>query len=211
MAAAPLIAKLLVAAPQLQVLATSRTSLRLYGEQELQVPPLRLPARPDRWGAGQDAAESEAVRLFADRARVVQLEFALTPQNLPALAEICIVLGGLPLAIELAAARIRLFSPEALLKRLRQRLTLLVDGPLDMPERQRTMRNAIAWSCDLLSPAEQAVVARLSVYVGGFTLEAAEAVVSELSLQSQEIRSTSCSRQSASTCTSGWPPRRSTR
>jgi tetratricopeptide (TPR) repeat protein len=119
------------------------------------------------------------VRLFIERAQAVRSDFAVTGENAPAIAEICVRLDGLPLAIELAAARSKLFPPKALLARLDKRLALLTGGPRDLPARQQTLRNAIGWSYDLLDPAEQAIFARLGVFVGGCTLEAAEAVLAD--------------------------------
>jgi len=190
---APLLSRLLAAAPRLCVLATSRVPLRLYGEQEIRVPPLALPAPfpflPDdatptmagAAGAGEpgDPAGSEAVQLFVARAQAVAPGFAPTGATLAAVAAICAAVDGLPLAIELAAARVKLFPPEALLPRLRARLTLLTDltgGPRDRPERQRTMRAALDWSYALLSPAEQALFARLGVFAGSFAAAAAATV-----------------------------------
>ncbi|HEX2035311.1 MAG TPA: LuxR C-terminal-related transcriptional regulator [Chloroflexota bacterium] len=173
-----LVAELLAACPRLKILVTSRAALRLVGEQELAVPPLSLPDRrrlPPLEGLGQYAA----VRLFIERAQAVSAGFALTAANAPAVAEICHRLDGLPLALELAAARTRLLPPEALLARLERRLPMLMGGPQDAPERHQTLRAAIAWSYDLLSEAEQALFRRLAVFVGGWTLEAAESVLSE--------------------------------
>jgi predicted ATPase/DNA-binding CsgD family transcriptional regulator len=175
--AGPAIAELLAACPQLVVLVTSRTALRLSGECEFPVPPLALPDPTP--GAAADAADSDAIRLFVLRARSVNSEFALTADNAPIIAAICRRLDGLPLAIELAAARAKVLSPPALLARLEGRLDLLAHGPRDLPARQRTMRDAVAWSYDLLSAGEQALFRRLSIFVGGFTLEVAEAVESE--------------------------------
>jgi predicted ATPase/DNA-binding CsgD family transcriptional regulator len=173
--AAPLVAGLLGACPHLSVLVTSRVRLHLSSEQEYPLAPLDLPPP----GGALDlaaVARSAAVCLFAERARALQTGFALTPANAPAVAEICRRLDGLPLAIELAAARIKLLSPPALLARLNRRLPLLTRGANDLPDRQRTMHDAIAWSHDLLTPAEQARFRRLAVFAGGFTLEAADAV-----------------------------------
>jgi len=176
--AGPLIAALLTAAPALKVLVTSREVLHLYGEHEYEVPPLSL---PDLYHLPpiERLTQYEAVRLFIERAQAVRSDFAVTIDNAPAIAEICVRLDGLPLAIELAAARSKLFPPKALLARLDRRLALLTGGPRDLPARQQTLRNAIAWSYDLLDPAEQAIFARLGVFVGGCTLEAAEAVLAD--------------------------------
>ncbi|MDP9356600.1 MAG: helix-turn-helix domain-containing protein, partial [Chloroflexota bacterium] len=172
--AAPVVAELLRACPGLTVLATSRAPLRLRGEREVAVPPLGLPAtaRP----APEEIARSEAVRLFVERARAHEADFALTEANAPAVAGIVRVLDGLPLAIELAASRIKLFPPTALLRRLERRLTLLTGGARDLPARQRTLRDAIAWSHDLLTEEERLLFRRLAVFAGGATCEAAEAV-----------------------------------
>ena len=180
MAAAPLVSTLLAACRRLKVLVTSRAPLHLYGEHEFLVPPLALPdpkqlaSLAENPGATQ--ATFAAVQLFCQRAKAVKPDFALTTANAVAVAKICIDLDGLPLAIELAAARIKLFSPSDLLARLNQRLTLLTGGPQDAPARQRTLRDEIAWSYNLLAPGEQAIFRRLAVFVGGFTLEAAHVV-----------------------------------
>jgi predicted ATPase/DNA-binding CsgD family transcriptional regulator len=173
--AAPLITELLVACPRLQVLATSRVALRLTGEHEYHVPPLPVPD-PTWDPSAPELAANEAVVLFLQRARAVRPEFALTEAHAATIAEIVRRLDGLPLAIELAAARVRVLSPQALLARLSHRLQVLVDGPRDLPARLQTMRDAIAWSHDLLTLEEQALFRRLAVFVGGFPLEAAEAV-----------------------------------
>jgi non-specific serine/threonine protein kinase len=172
--AAPAVAALLTACRRLKVLVTSRVRLRVSGEQEYPVPPLSLPT-PET-AAMNEATASEAVRLFVDRARAVKPDLALTAETAPAVAEICRRLDGLPLAIELAAARVKVLSPAALQARLGHRLALLTGGAQDLPARQQTMRAAIGWSHDLLVPEEQALFRRLAVFVGGFTLEAAEAV-----------------------------------
>ncbi len=173
--AAARVAELLEACPRLRALVTSRAALRVRGERELPVAPLPLPDP----GGPVDAARasgSPAVALFADRARGVQPGFALTEENAAAVAEVCRRLDGLPLAIELAAARSRLLPPAAMLARLEPRLPLLTGGARDLPARQRTLRGAIDWSHDLLDPAEQALFRRLAVFAGGCTLPAAEAV-----------------------------------
>jgi predicted ATPase/DNA-binding NarL/FixJ family response regulator len=187
--AGPVVTDLLAACPALTVLATSRGVLRLSGEHDIAVPPLSLPSR------GVEVARcryvraplldsspaplldsSEAVRLFLERAAAANAAFALTEANAADIAALCARLDGLPLAIELAAARVRALSPRAMLRRLDQRLRLLTGGPQDVPPRLRSLRDAIAWSYDLLPPAEQALFRRLAVFVGGCTLEAVEAV-----------------------------------
>jgi len=173
--AAPLVAELLAAAPQLTVLITSRMLLRLSGEHEVAVPPLALPDHAHAADREQ-LLESAAVQLFVARAQAIRSDFAITNANAPAIAEICQRLDGLPLAIELAAARIKLFPPQALLARLRSPLALLTVGTRDLPQRQQTLRATLDWSYDLLNADEQALFARLAVFVGGCTLEAVEAV-----------------------------------
>ncbi len=174
--AAPIVTDVLETCPDVTILVTSRVRLRVSGEREVPVAPLGLVAR-DRHLSLTDVATSAAVHLFVARAEAVQPDFVLTPENAGAVAEICRRLDGLPLAIELAAARVKVLPPAALLARLGHRLPLLTGGGPDHPERQQTMRAAIAWSHDLLSPEEQALFRRLAVFVGGFTLEAAESVV----------------------------------
>jgi predicted ATPase/DNA-binding SARP family transcriptional activator len=173
--AAPLVAELLAAASRLKVLVTSRAVLRVRGEHELQVPPLALPdlaPLPPPEGLLRYAA----VELFVQRATAVRADFGITEANGRAVAEICARLDGLPLAIELAAARAKSLSPPSLLARLGNGLKLLTGGPRDLPARQHTLRNTIAWSYDLLDEDEQTLFRRLAVFVGGFTLEAAESV-----------------------------------
>jgi len=173
-AAAPRLADLLAACPAVDVLATGRAALRVDGEQELSVPPLASPAPTQ--SLVEEVVRYPAVDLFVQRARALAPDFALTPANAPAVAAICRRLDGLPLAIELAAARIKLLSPRALLNRLDDRLDVLSGGPPHLPERQRTLRGALDWSYNLLTPGEQDLFGRLAVFVGGCTLEAAEAV-----------------------------------
>jgi predicted ATPase/class 3 adenylate cyclase len=173
-ASATFVGELLAAVPDLEVLATSRLPLRLRAEHEYPVTPLALP--PASGTPPEQLLQYEAVRLFVERAQAVRSGFVLTPEIAPAVAEITRRLDGLPLAIELAAARVRLLPPAALLARLEKRLPLLTGGPRDAPARQQTLRDAIAWSYDLLTAGEQALFRRLSIFAGGFSLEAAEAV-----------------------------------
>lgn len=160
--AVPVVADLLAACGQLRILATSRARLQLSAEWEVPVAPL---------------SDSDARRLFVDRARMTTPDFRLTPGNSPIIDAICLHLDRLPLAIELAAARLRVCSPSALLSLVEERLPLLTGGPHDVPARLQTMRNAIAWSYELLAPAEQRAFRRLSVFVGDFSLDAANAVL----------------------------------
>ena len=170
--AATLVADLVANCPALTVLVTSRVRLRLSDEREIPVLPLSVPETEDQVSAdGVDA--SAAVRLFVARAQAVKPDFAVTDHNAAAVTAICRRLDGLPLAIELAAARVKILSPSALLTRLDHRLPLLSGGGRDLPARHQTMRDAIAWSYDLLTPEEQTFFRRLAVFVGGFTLEAA--------------------------------------
>jgi predicted ATPase/DNA-binding CsgD family transcriptional regulator len=177
-AAAPHLASLLANSPRLTLLVTSRESLRIAGEQEFSVPPLALPD-PGRSLSATELAGYGAIALFLHRARAVAPDFDVTEDNAPAVAELCARLDGLPLAIELAAARVKVLSPHALLDRLDNRFALLSRDARDAPERLRTMRNAIAWSYDLLNPLEQSLFRRLSVFAGGFSLAAAAAVASD--------------------------------
>jgi predicted ATPase/class 3 adenylate cyclase len=173
--AASAVTELLVRAPGLKVLATSRTPLRLYGEHVFPVPPLSMPdlKRPPPL---ERLTQYEAVGLFVERARALQPNFEVTNESAPAVAEICVRLDGLPLAIELAAARITMLPPKAMLQRLTSRLKLLTGGARDLPERQRTLRGTIEWSHALLDEGEQLLFARLAVFSGGRTLEAMEAI-----------------------------------
>ena len=170
---------LLAASPKLKVIVTSRAVLHVRGEQEFPIPPLAVPD-PKRLPDLVTLSHYEAVELFLSRAQAVVPEFQLSNINAPVLAEICARLDGLPLAIELAAARIKLLPPQALLARLGQRLAVLTSGPHDVPARQQTLRNTITWSYNLLEAQEQRLFRQLSVFVGGCTLEAAEAVCAAL-------------------------------
>jgi predicted ATPase/class 3 adenylate cyclase len=173
--AAPSVTELLAGAPGLKVLATSRAPLGLYGEHEFPVPPLSMPdlkLQP----LLERLTHYEAVRLFLERAQAVKPDFKVTNESAPAVAEICVRLDGLPLAIELAAARIKMLPPKAMLQRLSSRLKLLTGGARDLPERQRTLRATIEWSFALLDEGEQLLFGRLAVFSGGRTLEAIEAI-----------------------------------
>ncbi|HEX5166938.1 MAG TPA: TIR domain-containing protein [Thermomicrobiales bacterium] len=173
--AAPQIAGLLAVATKLRVLATSRSPLQLAGEQEYPVVPLSVPDLANESDL-EEMARADAVQLFALRAQLIRPEFQVSEDNVAAIAEICVRLDGLPLAIELAASRLRMMSPQALLDRLDRRLPLLAGGRRDLPDRQQTLRSTIDWSHELLQPDEQALLRRLSVFAGGWTLEAADAV-----------------------------------
>jgi predicted ATPase/Tfp pilus assembly protein PilF len=175
LAAAPLLAELLATAPDLTLLVTSRAPLRLRAESEYPVPPLALP-EPDLPHEPELLGENAAVQLFVARAQAVLPAFRLTAANAPAVREIVWRLDGLPLAIELAAARSKLLPPEALLARLDSRLQLLTGGAQDLPARQQTMRKTIDWSYSLLESPVQRLLARLAVFRGGFTLAAAGAI-----------------------------------
>ncbi len=167
---APLLADLLTACPGLSILATSRAALRLSMEHEYGVFPL---------STDHSAAASPAVNLFLQRARAIRPGFATTEDDIETVTEICRRLDGLPLAIELAAARVRLLPPRAMLSRLEQRLPMLTDGARDLPARQRTLRDTIAWGYDLLTPAEQTLFRRIAIFAGGATLPAIEAVLDD--------------------------------
>ena len=184
--AAPLVAKLLTAVPTLKVLTTSRSVLRLRDEQEQAVAPLELPG-PDAEADPDLLASSPAVALFVDRALEVRPTFVLDAENGAAVVEICRRLDGLPLAIELAAARMKVLSPQAVAARLENRLQLLTGGARDLPSRHQTLRGAIDWSYELLDPPARMLLARAAVFVGGFTLEAAEAVCASEKLEAGAI------------------------
>ena len=173
--AAPLITDLLAVSTDLRVLVTSREALHVYGEHEYEVPPLPLPDL-DHLPPPNELLNGAAIALFVERAHAVKADFVLTPDNAAAVAEICVRLDGLPLAIELAAARSKLFTPQAMLQRLTDRLRFLVGPSRDRPDRQRTLRNVIDWSYNLLSDEEKRLFARLSVFAGSFTAEAVRAL-----------------------------------
>src|SRR5216683_3183343 len=165
-AAAPVLTDLLAACPELKILVTSRATLRITGEHEFSVPPLAVPDLkhlPELETLSQYAA----IALFMQRAQAINPNFQLTKANAPALVEICARLDGLPLAIELAAARIKLLPPKALLERLSHRLSVLTSGPRNLPVRQQTLRNTLQWSYDLLSQEEQRLFRQLAVFVDG--------------------------------------------
>ncbi|MBA2633570.1 MAG: adenylate/guanylate cyclase domain-containing protein, partial [Chloroflexi bacterium] len=184
---APLVTDLLTAAPRLRILATSRGALHLRGEHEYAVPPLRVPD-PAHLPAAEGISQFEGVALFVERAMAVRADFGVTNESAPAIAEIVARLDGLPLAIELAAAKTRLFGAEAILGRLGSRLAFLSGGTRDLPARQQTLRNAIDWSYSLLPDAGQHLLRRLAVFVGGCSLDAIETVCrpAELGLDAVE-------------------------
>src|SRR5271169_3630207 len=173
--AAPTVADLLAISSHLKIMVTSREALHVYGEHEFPVPPLML---PDVRSISSVEALSQypAVALFVQRAVAVKPDFELNRENASAVTEICARLDGLPLAIELAAARVKVLSPSSMRTRLTSRLHLLTGGPRDIPQRHQTLRAAMDWSYDLLSAGEQKLFGRLSVFTGGCTLEGAEAV-----------------------------------
>ena len=172
---APVLGELLALTNHLKILVTSRQALRVYHEQEFPLPPLAVPDTKSLTPL-QALAEFPAISLFVQRAAAVKPDFKLTEENQTAVTEICARLDGLPLAIELAAARVKVLSPSAMRARLESRLQLLVGGARDLPARQQTLRHAIDWSYDLLSGPEQRLLRRLSVFRGGCTLDAAESV-----------------------------------
>lgn len=174
--AAPFVAELLAVAPGLKAVITSRALLHIYGEHEYPVPPLDLPDLHNLPPV-EALAQTASVALFMDRAQATNNGFRLTPENAAHVAGICVRLDGLPLAIELAAARSKIFMPPTMLKQMESRLNVLTGGPKDRDPRQQTLRGAIAWSYNLLNPDEQAFFRRLSVFVGGWTPEAATSVV----------------------------------
>jgi predicted ATPase/class 3 adenylate cyclase len=178
-AAGPVLLKLLADCPGLTMLVTSRQALRLRGEQVLTVPPLSLPATSGGATRADELSQFEAIQLFVERARAVRSDFRLTDDNAAAVAEICRRLDGLPLAIELATARMNLFTPEALRDRLGSRLKLLGSGARDLPARQQTLRATIEWSYQLLEPSEQRLLELLAVFAGS-TVEAVEATAAAL-------------------------------
>src|SRR3989440_4928130 len=184
--ATSVVAELLAAVPGLKVLATSRAVLRLSGEHKLSVPPLDVP-NPFNVQEMEEISHSAAVQLFVERAQAMEPDFALTPENAVVIAQICARVDGLPLALELAAARIKVLPPRLLLERLIQaRLPVLTRGARNLPNRQQTLRDTITWSYDLLSPAEQSWFRRMGIFAGGWSLEAAEAMMQGEIADSQE-------------------------
>src|SRR5215469_1352681 len=180
LAAAPRLIELLVACPNLHLLVTGAAPLRLQGEREFAVAPFPLPDL-QQLPTSEDLAQYAACTLFVQRAQAIQPAFHLTEANARTIAEICVRLDGLPLAIELAAARIRLYSPQALLARLSHRLDVLTGGARHVPARQQTLRATIAWSYQLLAPLEQQLFRSLSVFAGGCQLSAIEAITKQAS------------------------------
>src|SRR6185436_9144060 len=174
MAAAPDVSQILTAAPCLTLIVTSRSVLNLNGEHVFDVPPLALPS--DETISLGNLQHVAAVRLFAERASAATREFSFTAETAPAVVSICRKLEGLPLAIELAARRLRVLGLPDLLVRLEHRLDVLTDGARDLPDRQHTLRSNIAWSVDLLEPAAAAIFRQAAVFRGGWTLDAASAV-----------------------------------
>ena len=187
--AATLVAELLTQCPWLHILVTSRASLHLRAERQFIVPPLALPSS-DLGRKPETLLTCPAIALFVDRAQAIQPAFALTPENAPAVSEICVRLDGLPLAIELVAAHANAMSPETLLTYLNPRLALLTQGPRDLPARHQTLRDAIAWSYDRLDSPERELFARLSVFVDGCTLETMEPVCCDATLTHAQLPAT---------------------
>ena len=186
--AVPLVSDLLMTCPRLKILTTSREALRLSGEWLYPVPALNLPTTTQLQSIDmEEMSQYSALTLFAERARAVRSDFVLNADTIEAVANICIQLDGLPLAIELIAARIRLLSPQALLSHMDDRFTLYADGMRAMPARQKTLHNAITWSHDLLTEPEQILFRRLAIFAGGFTLEAAEAVCGQNGLKPNDV------------------------
>jgi len=183
--AVPLVADLLASCPHLALLVTSRSGLRVRAERRLVVPPLATPH--DDASSAQALEATPSVELFMRRAQAVAPEFTLTAENARSVAQVCRLLEGIPLAIELAAARVGLLDPEALRRRLEHRLPLLTGGALDLPERQQTLRQTLAWSHDLLGPAEQRLFRRLAVFAGGWALEAVEAIGADTDASAGEV------------------------
>jgi predicted ATPase/transcriptional regulator with XRE-family HTH domain len=177
LAAAPFVSELLASTKFLKVLVTSRVQLHLYGERRFIVQPFDL---PDANTTLKQLTQNDAVILFLDRAQAVQIDFRLTRDNASFIAQICSRLDGLPLALELAAARINVLSPQVLHEHLTHRLSILTDGPHDVPQRQQTLRDAISWSYDLLTRSEKTVFERLSVFRGGGTLESIESICADM-------------------------------
>jgi predicted ATPase/tetratricopeptide (TPR) repeat protein len=173
--AAPRVVELMESCPKLRFVVTSRAPLRVRGERELFVPPLGVPLTSGNLDL-QIVSQYTAVQLFIQRATSIKPDFAITNENAPAVAEICHRLDGLPLAIELAAARIKMMTPRELLSRLENSFDVLRGGVRELPERQQTLRDAIGWSYDLLSDSTKKLFRRLSVFVGGWTMDAAEQV-----------------------------------
>ena len=186
--AAPAVASILAMASRLKVLVTSRNPLRIGGEHEVPIPPLELPD-PDADAAPAALAANAAVALFVARAQAAHPEFELTAANATAVAQLCIGLDGLPLAIELAAARTNILTPQAMHDRLGKRLQILTGGARDLPARHQTLRSTIDWSYDMLKPGEQALFARLGVFVDGATLDAVEAVCLDTTAEEEDDRS----------------------
>ncbi|HEX6474962.1 MAG TPA: LuxR family transcriptional regulator, partial [Candidatus Limnocylindria bacterium] len=173
--AGPTVGSVLDSSPSTRIAVTSRVPLHISGEQEFSVPPLGTPPMSGT-GSSQEIGATESVQLFVERARAVRPAFQLTEENAGVIGEICRALDGVPLAIELAASRLKMLSPQAILKRLGQRLDFLTGGAADAPARQRTLRATIEWSYGLLAAPDQAVLARCAVFTGGFGLDGAAAV-----------------------------------